>query len=154
MTIKKAETEGFLERLGKRIDNASAWHKRALAVGAIIATVSGACAVISNTVTAALDSHIAKQTQQITAAINTNSEAIGANSQSIENNSRELGNIRKDTLRVQLLEYIYNEPMAVDTILKLAYTYFVEYDGDWIMTDKFKDWAEEYNVRVPFDLTH
>lgn len=141
------EYEGFLERLGKKLDNANIWYKRIAALVGIIVAIVGATVTISNNLTSALDTHIEAQTAQL-------SDAIDINNQAIQNNSVELEKIRRDTLRVQLVQYIYNEPDAHDTILKLAYTYFVEYHGDWVMTDKFKQWAKSEGVEIPFDLNH
>lgn len=146
-TKELQEDEGFLERLGKRLDNASIWHKRLLGVFAIIATISGTVVAINTNINNALNDHIDNHTQAITARID-------ENKQSIQNVMTEVEKVRMDTLRVQLLQYIYNEPQAHDTILKLAYTYFVEYNGDWVMTDKFKEWAEAEKVNIPFDLSH
>lgn len=137
----------MIEKLGKRLDEASVWHKRVLAVVAIIATVSGAVVAISGMVTSSLDGFIKEHTTEIAAAVDGNSTAIQAN-------TKELENVRQDTLRVQLMQYIQGEPSAHDTILKLGYTYFVEYKGDWVMTNKFKDWAESEGVKIPFDLSH
>lgn len=137
----------MIEKLGKRLDEASVWHKRALAVAAIFATVSGAVVAISGMVTSSLDGFIKEHTTEIATAVDENSTAIQAN-------TKELENVRQDTLRVQLMQYIQGEPSAHDTILKLGYTYFVEYKGDWVMTNKFKDWAESEGVKIPFDLSH
>lgn len=137
----------MIEKLGKRLDEASVWHKRVLAVVAIFATVSGAVVAISGMVTSSLDGFIKEHTTEIAAAVDGNSTAIQAN-------TKELENVRQDTLRVQLMQYIQGEPSAHDTILKLGYTYFVEYKGDWVMTNKFKDWAESEGVKIPFDLSH
>lgn len=139
-TKTEDKKEGFLERLGERLDNASAWHKRFLAVVAIVATVSGTVATISNNFNNALDERIGAQTQNI--------------SSQLQEQTDEIQNIRLDTLRVQLLQYIYNEPEAHETILRLAYTYFVTYKGDWVMTDKFRDWADSQGVNIPFELSH
>lgn len=137
----------MIEKLGKRLDEASVWHKRVLAVVAIFATVSGAVVAISGMVTSSLDGFIKEHTTEIATAVDENSTAIQAN-------TKELENVRQDTLRVQLMQYIHGEPSAHDTILKLGYTYFVEYKGDWVMTNKFKDWAESEGVQIPFDLSH
>lgn len=137
----------MIEKLGKRLDEASVWHKRVLAVAAIFATVSGAVVAISGMVTSSLDGFIKEHTTEIATAVDENSTAIQAN-------TKELENVRQDTLRVQLMQYIQGEPSAHDTILKLGYTYFVEYKGDWVMTNKFKDWAESEGVKIPFDLSH
>lgn len=137
----------MIEKLGKRLDEASVWHKRVLAVVAIFATVSGAVVAISGMVTSSLDGFIKEHTTEIAAAVDGNSTAIQAN-------TKELENVRQDTLRVQLMQYIQGEPSAHDTILKLGYTYFVEYKGDWVMTNKFKEWAASEGVQIPFDLSH
>lgn len=144
----------MIEKLGKRLDEASVWHKRVLAVVAIIATVSGAVVAISGMVTSSLDGFIKEHTIEITTAVETNSSLISDNNDAIHNNTQELEKVRMDTLRVQLMQYIQGDPSAHDTILKLGYTYFVEYKGDWVMTNKFKEWAASEGVQIPFDLSH
>lgn len=144
----------MIEKLGKRLDEASVWHKRVLAVVAIIATVSGAVVAISGMVTSSLDGFIKEHTIEITTAVKTNSNLISDNNDAIHNNTQELEKVRMDTLRVQLMQYIQGDPSAHDTILKLGYTYFVEYKGDWVMTNKFKEWAVSEGVQIPFDLSH
>ena len=144
----------MIEKLGKRLDEASVWHKRVLAVVAIIATVSGAVVAISGMVTSSLDGFIKEHTIEITTAVETNSNLINDNNDAIHNNTQELEKVRMDTLRVQLMQYIQGDPSAHDTILKLGYTYFVEYKGDWVMTNKFKEWAASEGVQIPFDLSH
>lgn len=144
----------MIEKLGKRLDEASVWHKRVLAVVAIFATVSGAVVAISGMVTSSLDGFIKEHTTEIATAVGENSQFIKDNSEAIHANTKELENVRQDTLRVQLMQYIQGEPSAHDTILKLGYTYFVEYKGDWVMTNKFKEWAASEGVQIPFDLSH
>lgn len=144
----------MIEKLGKRLDEASVWHKRILAVVAIIATISGSVVAISGMVTSSLDGFIKEHTIEITTAVETNSNLISDNNDAIHNNTQELEKVRMDTLRVQLMQYIQGEPSAHDTILKLGYTYFVEYKGDWVMTNKFKEWAASEGVQIPFDLSH
>ena len=56
---------------------------------------------------------------------------------------------RKDTLRIQLMLLIQNQPENIDSILKLAETYFVKLHGDWYMTSEFKRWAKAHNIEVP-----
>lgn len=56
---------------------------------------------------------------------------------------------RKDTLRIQLMMLIQNQPENIDSILKLAETYFVKLHGDWYMSSEFKKWAKAHNVEVP-----
>ena len=64
-------------------------------------------------------------------------------------NKQQLLDIRKDTLRIQLSQYIKDQPDNVDTILKLAETYFVQLHGDWYMTSEFSKWAENQGIKVP-----
>lgn len=61
-------------------------------------------------------------------------------------NKQQLLDIRKDTLRIQLSQYMKDQPSNIDTILKLAETYFVELHGDWYMTSEFSKWAEKNNI--------
>lgn len=56
---------------------------------------------------------------------------------------------RKDTLRIQLLMVIKDDPKNKDTILKLAETYFVKLKGDWYMTSVFMQWAKDNDVLIP-----
>lgn len=56
---------------------------------------------------------------------------------------------RKDTLRIQLLMVMKDQPENKDTILKLAETYFVKLKGDWYMTSEFRKWAKSQNVELP-----
>lgn len=59
---------------------------------------------------------------------------------------------RKDTLRIQLLMVMERQPDNVDTILKLAETYFVKLKGDWYMTNEFNKWAKKHEVIIPKDI--
>lgn len=52
---------------------------------------------------------------------------------------------RLDSIRTLLTMYINTQPENHDTILKIAQRYFVEYGGDWVMTDEFLKWAEREN---------
>lgn len=56
---------------------------------------------------------------------------------------------RKDTVRIQLLMVLSHQPENVDTIFKLAETYFVGLQGDWYMTNEFVKWANERNIIIP-----
>lgn len=64
-------------------------------------------------------------------------------------NKAEMREIRKDTLRIQLTSYIKDQPENIDTILKLAETYFVQLKGDWYMTSEFNKWAKAHDIEVP-----
>ena len=59
---------------------------------------------------------------------------------------------RRDTLRIQLLMILTHQPENVDTILKLAETYFVNLHGDWYMTSEFNKWAKAHDVIVPNNI--
>lgn len=64
---------------------------------------------------------------------------------------------RLDGLRTLLTMYMNTQPENHDTILKIAQKYFIEYHGDWVMTDEFLKWAENENaqgrkVHVPANL--
>lgn len=61
-------------------------------------------------------------------------------------NKQQLLDIRKDTLRIQLSQYIKDQPNNIDTILKLAETYFIQLEGDWYMTSEFSKWAEKNDI--------
>lgn len=64
-------------------------------------------------------------------------------------NKQQLLDIRKDTLRIQLSQYMKDQPENIDTILKLAETYFVQLKGDWYMTSEFSKWADSQGIKVP-----
>lgn len=134
------EQEGFLERLGKRLDNINVWYKRIAAIIAIVGAIWTGCAGISNTLNHTLDEHIGNQ---ITEVVN-----------NVETNTESLQEIRLDTLRTQLLLYMYHDPHEHNTILEIARVYFVDYGGDWIMTNKFRQWARDEGVEIPFELNH
>lgn len=132
------EQEGLLERIGKRLDNANVWYKRIAVVVTIVAAIWGGCVSVTNSLTQTLDNHIGGQLTEVVTTVDANSES--------------LRDIRLDTLRTQLLLYMYHEPAEHHTILEIAKVYFVDCGGDWVMTDKFKRWATEEGVSIPFDL--
>lgn len=59
---------------------------------------------------------------------------------------------RKDTLRIQLMMLMKEEENNIDTILKVAETYFVELQGDWYMTSEFSKWAKRHDVVIPDNI--
>lgn len=59
---------------------------------------------------------------------------------------------RKDTLRIQLLMILEQQPENIDTILKLAETYFIDLHGDWYMTSLFNRWAKQHDIEVPSQI--
>lgn len=60
--------------------------------------------------------------------------------------------VRKDTLRIQLRNYIKDEPENLDTILTIANEYFSVYHGNWIAHHEFLEWAESHKVHVPNNI--
>ena len=59
---------------------------------------------------------------------------------------------RRDTLRIQLLMILEQQPGNIDTILKLAEEYFVKLGGDWYMTSEFNKWAKAHEIMVPTSI--
>lgn len=64
---------------------------------------------------------------------------------------------RLDSIRTLLTMYINTQPENHDTILKIAQRYFIEYGGDWVMTDEFLKWADSETeagrkVHIPSNL--
>lgn len=101
--------------------------------------------------------YVDRQTKYIeenfhTALSNHESEAATI-TKTISSNVEDIRNItldtRKDTLRIQLMMMIQNQPENKDTILKLAETYFVKMHGDWYMTSEFTNWADTHGVKIP-----
>lgn len=68
-------------------------------------------------------------------------------------NQRTLAEIRKDTLRIQLSQYMKDQPNNIDTIIKIAEEYFVNLKGDWYMTSEFRKWAKAHDIEVPSIIT-
>lgn len=60
---------------------------------------------------------------------------------------------RKDTLRIQIRDYIRRTPEDVENILAIAEIYFLEMEGNWVTTNEFLYWAEENNVKLSSALT-
>lgn len=73
------------------------------------------------------------------------------NKKNIENLTQAVGSIRMDTLRLQMMSLMYRDPKNVDSILKVAETYFVG-GGDWYLTSEFKKWAKTQDVEIPDDI--
>lgn len=50
-----------------------------------------------------------------------------------------------DVLRVQLLMSIEYHPENHDSIIGMAERYFIELDGNWVMTEAFLSWVDREN---------
>ena len=72
----------------------------------------------------------------------------------MDTNKTLMFDIRKDTVRIQLNQYMKDQPDNIDTILKLAETYFVDLSGDWYMTSEFNKWAKAHDIEVPKLISH
>lgn len=59
---------------------------------------------------------------------------------------------RKDTLRIQLMMLMRDQEDNIDTILRVAETYFVKLQGDWYMTSEFNKWAKKHDVTIPKNI--
>ena len=57
-----------------------------------------------------------------------------------------LNSIRQDTTRLQLDNLINNDSDNIESILKVAKVYFIDMNGDWYMTEKFKKWGKDHDV--------
>lgn len=71
----------------------------------------------------------------------------------LDNISEQLDNIELNSTRTQLLTLMSNYPDNESEILKVAYHYFRELDGDWYMSELFAEWAEERNIDVSHIMT-
>lgn len=60
--------------------------------------------------------------------------------------------VRRDTLRIQLRNYIKDEPENLDTILTIANEYFGVYHGNWIAHHEFLEWADKHRVHIPGNI--
>lgn len=76
------------------------------------------------------------------------SEALAETNKKIDNVSAEMSSIKLDTMRMQLLMLISDDPTNHGDILKVAKVYFVDLDGDWVATETFLSWAKAEGVDV------
>ncbi len=71
-----------------------------------------------------------------------------------ETNSRlddivvQLNGLEQDSARSQLLALMSSYPDNDSEIMKIAYHYFRELDGDWYMTELFMEWANEHDIDI------
>ena len=94
----------------------------------------------------------------ITGALITFSSFIGSKitesvDKKLDNISGQLENIEQNSTRTQLLTLMSNYPDNESEILKVAYHYFKELDGDWYMSEIFDEWAKERNIDVSHIMT-
>lgn len=89
---------------------------------------------------------IAKSEKRQRIALQKQEEKSLARVESFKESVNEMKNLvietRLDNLRTLLTLYMHGQPQNHDTILKIAEKYFIEFHGDWVMTDEFLKWAE------------
>ena len=68
-------------------------------------------------------------------------------------NKKMMTDIRRDTLRIQLSQYMKDQPENIDTIIKIAEEYFVHLKGDWYATSEFRKWAKAHDIEGPQIIT-
>ncbi len=120
-TTKSKANKGIWENVPKRIQTASAVLASIIA---ICTTVGGVLSWFEAQMTAHLDKRI----------------------DTLESTVKD---IRLDTVRLQLDGLMAHDSDNVESILSVAKVYFLDMDGDWYMTEKFKRWGREHDV----DLT-
>ena len=74
--------------------------------------------------------------------------ALSETNSKIDNVSAEVASVKLDTMRMQLLMLINDDPTNHEDILKVAKVYFVDLDGDWVATETFLSWAKAEGVDV------
>ena len=64
----------------------------------------------------------------------------------IDTLEKSVNDVRLDTVRLQLDGLIAHDSENVESILSVAKVYFLDMNGDWYMTEKFKKWGREHDV--------
>lgn len=102
-----------------------AWAKNLSALITALATIGGAVVGCTSWIV-----------EKVSAATNEKFDSISVQLESLE----------RDSARSQLLTLMSGYPENTSEILKVAYHYFKELDGDWYMTELFLEWASEHNI--------
>lgn len=117
-TTKSRANKGIWKTVPKRIQTASA----------VLASIVAIC----TTVGSVLAWFEAKMTEHLDVKIDT-----------LESTVKD---IRQDTVRLQLDNLINGDSDNIESILNVAKVYFIDMQGDWYMTEKFKRWGREHDV--------
>lgn len=117
-TTKSKANKGIWKTVPKRIQTASA----------VLASIVAIC----TTVGGVLSWFEAKMTEHLDVKIDT-----------LESTVKD---IRQDTVRLQLDNLINGDSDNIESILNVAKVYFMDMQGDWYMTEKFKRWGREHDV--------
>lgn len=103
---------------------------------------------------ALIEKYKAEQINERDKAILEFKEDVDSLKNSVSNISNIVKNTRQDTVRIQLNDYMKDQPENIDTILKLAEEYFVKLGGDWYMTSEFQKWAKAHDIAIPQIITN
>lgn len=148
----------------------SSWKRVAAVIGAVVTVSALVCSIFpweASKVTAtgaAIGSVILfmgwaidKQQEYTDSKLTSHVQEYNSKISSLVDSISELKDIaedtRKDTLRIQLTQYIQYQPDNIETILKVAEPYFCDLKGDWVMTAEFMKWADAHDVQVPIKIT-
>lgn len=118
MATKSKSNKGFWKSVPKRIQTAS--------------TVLASIIAICTTVGSVLAWFEAKMTEHLDGRIDSLETTVN--------------DIREDTVRLQLDNLINGDSDNIESILTVAKVYFIDMNGDWYMTEKFKKWGREHDV--------
>lgn len=102
--------------------------KRVQTASAVLASIVAIC----TTVGAVLTWFESKMTEHLDNRIDTLESTVN--------------DIRQDTVRLQLDNLINGDSNNIESILTVAKVYFIDMNGDWYMTEKFKKWGREHDV--------
>lgn len=117
-TTKSRANKGIWKTVPKRIQTASA----------VLASIVAICTTVGS-VLAWFES---KMTEHLDGRIDTLESTVN--------------DIRQDTVRLQLDNLINGDSDNIESILNVAKVYFIDMQGDWYMTEKFKRWGREHDV--------
>lgn len=118
MATKSKVSKGIWKSVPKRIQTTSA----------VLASIVAIC----TTVGGVLSWFEAKMTEHLDNRIDTLESTVN--------------DIRQDTVRLQLDNLINGDSSNIESILTVAKVYFIDMNGDWYMTEKFKRWGREHDV--------
>lgn len=116
-------------KIKNRWDNLNEHTQKIASLITGIIVIGSAFIGATNYIVAKLDDHIAEQTQTI---------------------QSEMNEVKLSTTRNELLLMIQNSPTNVLEIERLAKHYFIDLKGNFYMTQKYSDWAKEYNGDTSF----
>lgn len=117
-TTKSRANKGIWKNVPKRIQTASA----------VLASIVAICTTIGGV----LSWFEAKMTEHLDNRIDTLESTVN--------------DIRLDTVRLQLDGLMAHDSNNIESILSVARVYFIDMQGDWYMTEKFKRWGREHDV--------